>query len=280
MLYNSNQKQLDVTLWRIFDSWSPPKEIQDHSISWKVIDELVPYYAKIIESKYEILFSLLKRWDNLLDDLGRDPTHNNWKNFRPLRLSREEDWSDWLAHLLATSKTGVFAHWLFHIPTFRIFDYKSPRNVEREISHGGYRADIIVEWENKHFSHVEVKVGDEHLSKTINTSENLREKYNASSKNWTNFILLLSRQLVSWEQTQSSYDLSPEIKSLTWDDVCVAIRQGLLTEETITWKVWGYSFLGAIEQRLIGFPGHKVSKMPSENLDEKIKILKRGLNDG
>jgi hypothetical protein len=280
MPYTSNQKQLDVTSWRIFDSWSPPKEIHDHRINWKVIDELVPYYAKIIESKYEILFPLLNRWDNLLDDLGRDSTHYNWTDFRPLRLSREEDWSDWLGHVLATSKTGVFAQRLLQIPKFGISDYKLPKNVEREVSHGGYRADIIVEWKNKHFSHLEVKIGDEHLSKTIDTSENLRKKYNVSNENWTNFILLLSRQLVSWEQTLLSPDLIPEIIPLTWDNVCVAIRRGLLTEESITWKVWAYSFLGAIEQHLIGFPGYKVSRKPGENLDEKIKILKRGLNDG
>jgi len=60
--------------------------------------------------------------------------------------------------------------------------------------------------------------------------------------------------------------------------VCIAIRRALLSKELVTWKVWAYSFLGAIEQQIIGFQGYLFDeKKPSENLDKKITILKRGL---
>ncbi len=51
----------------------------------------------------------LRDWLNNEDaqfrNLGGDPLHEDWAAFWPLRLSREEDWSNWLAHLIATSST-------------------------------------------------------------------------------------------------------------------------------------------------------------------------------
>ena len=225
-----------------------------------------------------MLNSLLEKWDLHLSDLGGDSTHCDWATFRPLRLTREEDWSDWFAHLLATSNTGKFAHWLLQIPQLRVSDYALPKKVEREVSHRNFRADIIVQWQNNYFSHIEIKVGDEHLRKTYETSKNLREKYRVSNEKWTNFILLLPRQLMAWKNVQITNDAISEIKSLTWGDVCIAIRRALLSEEAITWKVWAYSFLGAIEQLLIDYPGHRLIDKPNKNVDEKIEILSRGLN--
>jgi hypothetical protein len=239
---------------------------------------MVAHYERIVENKYEILMPLLKSWDNHLSDFGNDPTHYDWATFRPLKLSREEDWSDWLAHLLAHSRTGVFAQCLLDKPHISVLDYALPKRVFREISHVGFRADIIVEWQDEHFSHIEVKIGDENLLKTYETSEALRDKFQVPVAKWSNFVLLLSRQLVSWEQVPVPNDLTVEIVALTWSDVCIAIRRALLSKELITWKVWAYSFLGAIEQLLIGFSGYLLDKKkPSENLDEKITILMRGL---
>src|SRR5260221_4521009 len=38
--------------------------------------------------------------DRALAGFERDPLHHDWSRFRPLRLLREEDWSDWIAHLV------------------------------------------------------------------------------------------------------------------------------------------------------------------------------------
>ena len=270
--------ELNCTQWGIFDNWSYPKKAQNQTPDWNVFLELFSYHRKIIEKKYELLNSLLDKWDLHLSNLGGDSTHYDWAVFRPLRLTREEDWSDWIAHLLATSNTGKFAHWLLQIPQLRVSDYALPKKVEREVSYRNFRADIIVQWQNKYFTHIEVKVGDEHLRKTYETSKNLMEKYGVSNEKWTNFILLLPRQLMAWGDVQITNNDISEIKSLTWGDVCVAIRQALLSEETITWKVWAYSFLGAIEQLLIDFPGHRLLDKPTQNVDEKIAILRGGLN--
>lgn len=91
----------------------------------------------------------LREWllesDAQLAELGGDPLRDAWASFRPLRLSREEDWSDWLAHLIQTSRTGVF--WSValrgRLPSGAL---ANPRVVHREwILPGGYRADLGIE---------------------------------------------------------------------------------------------------------------------------------------
>lgn len=277
MSHNTNQDQQRTCLWDVFEAWSLVKELPGYKMDWEALDALVTHYEIIIDRKYEELMPLLMNWDNRLSEFGNDPTHRDWVGFRPLRLTREEDWSDWLAHLLDSSSTGVFAQCLLDNPVINIPDYAWPKKVHREISHEGFRADIIVEWQDEHFSHIEVKIGDPNLSKTYKTSEALIDKYRVPVENWANFILLLSHQRVSWEQVSVPNSQTTEIVVLTWSDVCIAIRRALLSRELITWKVWAYTFLGAIEQHLIGFPGYLLDKKPSENLDEKIRILQRGL---
>ena len=71
--------------------------------------------------------------------------------------------------------------------------------------------------------------------------------------------------------------LTKLVKVITWDDVAVSIRKALQSDELITWKVWAYTFLGAIEQILIGFPGHLISTKPDRNIETKIELLNKGL---
>ena len=189
---------VDISSWNIFNDWHPPKE--KDTLSWEVFDVLFPLYRNILKKKYSKLNSLLKDWDSRLKDLGGDPTHFNWDTFRPLRLSREEDWSDWLSCLIATSERGILSKTIFTIDGFKTKDYASPSSVEREVIYENYRADIIIKWKNYHFSHLEVKIGDEQLQKTLDTGEKLREKYSADETKWTNYILLLRQQKMLWEQ--------------------------------------------------------------------------------
>ncbi|MBC8309231.1 MAG: hypothetical protein H8E83_01800 [Planctomycetes bacterium] len=61
---------------------------------WGACDDLVSAYSAVINQKYESLLNLVETWDNILSDLGGDPTHIDWNSFHVLRLTREEDWSD------------------------------------------------------------------------------------------------------------------------------------------------------------------------------------------
>lgn len=265
--------------WSIFDDWLLPDEVENSRHDWNVFGDLVAAYQTLVDSLYEDFNPLLERWDEQLADLGGDPTREDWAAFRPLRLTREEDWSDWLAHLLATSETGVFANSVLGIAEFAPPDYARPRAVEREVSCAGYRADVIVTWQNGCRTHVEVKVGDENLSKTFKTCAVLRDSYLAPKEDWTDFILLLANQLPHWERVRDYETHESRIETVVWDDVCIGLRKGLLATEGVTWKVFARSFLGAIEQLLVGFPGHRLDNKPREGLGDKIRILSDGIGN-
>ena len=247
--------------------------------SWEVLSELCGAYSAVTDGYYTEFDKLIEQWDSELAEFGNDPTHTDWSRFRPLRLSREEDWSDWLAYLIEMSDTGVFAQRLLSIPVQKQGDYTLPLNVDREVSHGEYRADIVVQWADKSHTHIEVKVGDDDLGKTSATGRAMRSGYRQSPRKWTNFILMLSQQVTYWDGESHDEDGEPPVNVITWSDVSVALRQALRSEEQLLWKSWAYSFLGAIEQLLVGFPGHRLKARPIEKLDDKIRIMKKGFED-
>lgn len=269
--------------WAVFDGWELPKPPK-RELSWQIFNELEQIYVEIIEAKQKKLSLLVDKWDKYLLEFGGDPTHRNWEKFRPLRLNREENWSDWLAHLIEDSTTGVFAYNLFAIDNMDKTDYAKPCFCKREEFHDGYRADLVIKWRCGSYSHIEVKIGDTNFIKTYDTSRVLMDKHKASQQNWTNFILLLPDQIPVWKETLNNRD--QHIDVVTWDKVAIALRKGIRSNEQISWKVWAYSIVGAIEQILLGFIGHltdsneKKKPMPSANIDLKLKILERGLENG
>ena len=158
-------------------------------------------------------------------------------------------------------------------------EFASPQCVEREVPYQGYRADLVIHWRCGWSTHVEVKTGDEDLAKTFRTGEKMMAKFGAARNGWTHFVLLLSPQLESWMEVAqvSSSDLT--VGAVTWDDVCVAIRRALLGHELVTWKAWAWAFLGAIEQKLIGYDRAVPLSLSGAALESKVEILKRGLGD-
>lgn len=266
-------------MWEIFDEWTDLLPTEDSRNSdWSLFDDLMPVFQKISEEKYKELFKLLDKWDEKLESYGNDPSHYNWQNFRPLRLNREEDWSDWFAHLISSSKTGSFAGFLFNRNQKPSHAYASPTWVRREDIHQGYRADLIIKWNNKEHLHLEVKIGDPNLAKTYATGRILQNKYVVDPMYWRDAILLSSEQIADWDYVVELDPVNKEIQVITWDDVCVALRQSLSSGEPITWKALAYNFLGAIEQHIIGFPGYMIHERPVNQLDKKIEILTKGLN--
>jgi hypothetical protein len=266
--------------WDIFNGWTfnfakqlylPKKDWADFDILAQFLDE---YY--LVEEK-EII-SLLEVYDKKLFDLGGDPSYSNWEYFRPLRLDREEDWSDWLIHLIAKSETGYFCQKLLRIDHFSESDYALPLVYDREIAYEGFRADIVIEWQNENFTHIEVKIGDQNFAKTPGTADRMRKKYRSDLKSWSNFILLLSYQMAPWEETRKTFDM--DIRSITWEDVAISIRKSLqFSNENIQWKVWACPFLGAVEQKLLGFPAVDRKKKKIQNsfvIDTMKRILKEG----
>jgi len=266
--------------WRTFNGWNPPLRNEGPFPDWNLFNGFEEKYSIMIEKKYKVLDELIAKWNKILPELGGDPLNQDWMEFRPLRLTREEDWSDWLSHLIQTSSTGFFSKMVF----FGLDQYDdntiSPVKVEREVSRGGYRADIVISWDDGSYSHMEIKIGDENLIKTYATGMEIMGSYPAGPDRWTHHILLLPDQLEHWRSLENIEDNKIHIDVLTWNDICISLRKALLTDEPMVWKVWAYSFLGAIEQKLLGFDIERIRGRDIFNIDDLITILRGGLKDG
>ncbi len=268
--------ELSANSWDVFDGWTATRPVETE-LSWEDVDGMVDAFAAVATERHAELATLLQQWDCVLVDLGGDPTHRDWRSFRPLRLSREEDWSDWLAYLIEASRTGVFAYRLLGCSADAPQDYAGPATVAREVFHSGYRADIVICWANGRRTHIEVKTGDEYLTKTQATGKAMREHFGIPIDQWANRILLLSSQLHDWDAVNTPLGDEPITKAVTWDDACVGLRHGLLGDESPVWKAFAYVFLGTIEQSLVGFPGYRLDDRTLEGLNEKVAILREGL---
>lgn len=196
-----------------------------------------------------------REWDTALRDLDLgDPSAVDRTLFRVLRRKREEDWSDWLAQLIEDSKAGLFAERFFGGGPSDSFAIK---RVHREVSSDeGWRADIIVEWKDSSYTHVEVKVGDPNLDKTFDTAVDIQQRFHGQRRRG-DFILLLPEQGDDWDQKcRLTPDLGKRISALTWIDAARAFRFALREGgESPAWRVWAHAYCGAIEQQLLRIPG-------------------------
>jgi hypothetical protein len=266
---------MDKKAWDVFKNWDyrPVPEINDLAQGWKVFPPLFRLFEKCYELEKKEILQLLEIWNKKLESLGGDPTFINWTRFRPLQMKREEDWSDWLAHLIENSKTGYFSQALFGLATLG----DKPRMiVDRETEKDGHRADLVIKCGNRSHVHVEVKIGDPNLEKTYETARKMRNKYHADLASWADFILLLESQVAQWKEIK---DVGKEIiPYITWENVAVALRASLLlSDEPIPWKSWAYAFLGAIEQILLNHPYIDPAKKEITGyyfLDSMITVLK------
>ena len=271
---------MDKTSWDVFSNWDyqPVFEINNLIQGWKLFPSLFQSFEKCYELEKKEILRSLEIWNEKLESLGGDPSFINWRRFRPLQMDREEDWSDWLAHLIEKSKTGYFSRALFRLSSPMCGEAVT---VDREIEHDGYRADLIIKCGNGSHIHVEVKTGDPNLEKTYETARKMRKHYRSRWTSWADFILLLESQVAQWKEIK---DTSAEIiPYLTWENVAIALRRSLLfSSEPVPWKSWAYAFLGAIEQILLNHPYIDTDKKEIRDyyfLDSMITVLKEGLED-
>ncbi|MBI2360151.1 MAG: hypothetical protein HYV04_14850 [Deltaproteobacteria bacterium] len=196
-------------------------------------------------------------WQKRLRCLGGDPSTLGLENFRPLRLSREEDWSDWLAWLLEKSETGVLAETLFGtVMNCEAASLKS-LTIEREVytEDQERRADIVVTWKSPEGqgTHVEVKVQDDRFTKTFETAKKLEAAKPGTT--WYHFILITDEVMPAWTEVGKRLHKHKEIdiSSILWGDVVRGLRRCLWEGlECLVWRAWAWSFCGAIEQKLLG----------------------------
>jgi len=188
-------------------------------------------------------------WADRLADLGGEPVCQDWSRFRPLRLSREEDWSDWLAYLFETSSTGILAARLFGSAEAKC---RGPR-VEREVPMEGSRLDLQIHWSDGTYTHIEVKVGDLSLAKTVPTA--LAHRKLVEPAQCDDFLLLPREDCAEWDRVYAENSAVP-IKTITWHDVAFAIRCSLASpvQEPVVWRAWAVAYLGAVHRRLLLHP--------------------------
>jgi hypothetical protein len=186
-------------------------------------------------------------------EFGGDPLHSaHWEDFRPLRLRREEDWSDWLYYLLQFSKRGDFARGLFSdLPSGHL----SPK-VTREEFLKTRRADLIIDWQSGRgrFDHIEVKLWDSNFGKCASTAEKALAKYKkkpgVSVREWKDHVLIRRDALTEWGRFDDSS--SPKFNVLFWSDVAHAIRKALCKKrESFEWLAFAFAFVGNIERRIL-----------------------------
>jgi hypothetical protein len=218
------------------------------------------------------LENTLARWDTKLVHLGGDPQRHEWQHFRPLRLRREEDWSDWLAHLLATSKSGQLGYKLFReIVGSKRQDGFSRPEVEREVIVGNRRADIVLVTGDRVGIHVEVKIWDRQFEKTGETSALVADTFvpkRGPVTVWHN-VLLVPEDLKEGE-VLDEHHTGVEIEPMVWARVASSIRAVLAgadsDAEEISWRVWAWSFVGCIEQKILGFNATMLRRDQSPSL--------------
>lgn len=235
--------------WRSTESWRTPRR----RIGWSAAEGWSRSFRVVVAVAGQRLDRCLLAWDRELEDIGGDPSRDDWALFRPLRLSREEDWSNWLGHLLASSRTGRFPARLLgngvrHAQEWQVSSADREKPAER------YRADLVVKFSDGRWVHVEVKVGDLALAKTPDTTQALRNVVGVGFKR--DYLLLPAADVSEWEDVKKKLDGADTITVLTWHDVAKALRSSVREREAegLRWRVWAVTFLGAVEQRLLGFP--------------------------
>lgn len=260
--------------WSVFDGF---ERTQRH-VSWQGLQEFVEKGRSYAAERCHAFPSLFDRWEQELAELGGDPSTADWSEFRPLRLDREEDWSDWLQHFIATSKCGAFSERLLgRGGPAATATYAGPE-VWREDVTDDRRADLVIRWRDGSRTHVEVKVGDQNFAKTAETASKLESKYAGT---WTHFVLVPADDVARWSAVDQP--AKPPIHVVTWDDVAVALRRSLRRpEESRSWRSWAHGFCGLVEQKLLGHPkasdaASSLSKMKQRL--HQISIMKRGLED-
>jgi hypothetical protein len=210
--------------------------------------------AAPVKSSLRRYKQLIWRWNCRLHELGGDPSACDWTEFRPLRLSREEDWSDWLGWLFSTSTEGELAWILFGGELgWQASSLGRPKVLREELSEDQERrADILLLWQPRLGIHIEVKVGDKQFGKTLETGRKLREKH--AAKEWRNYVLIPDESLGAWYESARSEAFGKRaVEVLLWKDVARGLRSCLWSKrESRVWRTWAWTFCGAVEQELLG----------------------------
>lgn len=262
---------------------------------WRDID---PWWQQVSRARTDDLEAI----EDLLDELDvqwaasrcvfdTDPLAADWDGSGPqsgpLRTNQEENWSQWLAHLLDSAPEHFYAALLEDPPT------GAPRRVRCEVGYASdseldRRADIVMEFPT-HGVSIEVKIDDEGYSKTAETATLIENR--APSLEWSHYLLLprYKRERMSAilaDQYLEDDEQRPKLRApaldrdavdvLYWADVSFALRRTLLGDEPGSpyWQASAYLFITHIEQQLCRFyPRSTIQKRVQESAELGVSDL-------
>ena len=238
--------------------------------SW---DELDPWWDAYIASLHEdltelqtVFIEVQNAWTTSESRFDEEPLAADWLSSpqvtAPIRTYQEENWSQWLAHLLQSAPP-----WLSQELFGSEFN-QVPTSVEREaylpdlVGSDRY-ADILVDYKEQAVS-IEVKNGDEHYRKTTHTASLIESQ---RSKSWYHVLLLPKHKLsavqfsFSDQLVESGYrprirsDESGDIAVLYWQDISSALRRLLQSDIELEshFEASAYLLCTLIEQQIAGF---------------------------
>ncbi len=235
--------------WSIFDGWTSkaPSQPSDQP-TWTLTDRWMKSVSQLAKAEAAALRPLLQPWEAKLKDIGGDPSADRWELFRPLRLSREEDWSDWLGWLLQAEPGAGIARSLFGPPLNGTKLEKLLREVP--VAGGARRADLVLLWKHRAASHVEVKLWDTSFGKTAETAKACEAAFRPR-RTWRHNALLPDELKEDWQRSAGTNG----IYVVTWTDLVVELRRALLMpRQDGQWRAFARAYCGAIERQILGIP--------------------------
>jgi len=253
--------------WEELDPW------------WHTFSDQQQADALVVVERIEALERLWNDSDSRFDS---DPLTVDWTSHAntrgPLRPNQEENWSQWLAHLLRSGPPSFVSE------VFNVSVEDTPREVQREDhlpaktdKRPDRYADILLQYNTEAIS-IEIKKGDTHYEKTTHTAELIEAKYTRSE--WTHYLLVPKyklpvlresfddRFLETGSRPVIDCDGEYPISIVYWQDISAAIRECLLTGESLgsLWEASAFVFATLIEQKILGFnPLPEVTRLASAN---------------
>lgn len=197
----------------------------------------------------------------------------------------EEDWSQWLAHLIRSSSGGFTRH------LFGERYNDSPNQVRREVRvHNNVnqlrRLDIVIKWPNRGIS-IEVKIDDTEFGDKPNAAYLIEENHDPRHLDWNHLLLLPESNRKKLSQDTDIRIEDSERNELTvvgeaenevdmtvnfWKEVSMALRLTLFNLEELNshWSASAYVFCSIIEQRIMRFLTYPIVKRMAD--DDALRI--------
>jgi hypothetical protein len=283
---SSDRETTDETEWEDIDAWwesavntsrlertgdgESVLERNHADRSWSEFESWWGLYEEVRQEDIQELKAILenqeKAWKESNSRFDSDPLTADWTDNRRLWPHREEEWSDWLAHILGESPEEVLNQ------LFPDQFEETPHRVDREHyvravdpDEANRYADIVLRTANRGIS-IEVKLGDTNYAKTEQTAA-LVEREDTRRSDWMHMLILPKSMASALEQSfeeafeetdggrKIKSDIVDSITVIYWEEVTSLLRD-VLRDAAVSnshWESSAYIGCTLIEQQLLNY---------------------------